>query len=339
MRGVNAVFTRFHWQQDEAVFDWCDRHGILVQEEIPFWGYGTPLNDTLLALGKQHLDEMIDAHYNHPSVVMWGVGNELASREQAIMKGVTSLYEHARSLDDTRLVNYVSNQLASGRGSDASGIGDVLMFNEYQDTWYLGDPARIGEVLDTIHADFPSKPMVVSEYGLCEPANQGGDARRLRDLIYHSSVHESKPYVAGAIYFCLNDYRTHVGEAGTGTLKRRVHGVFDMEGNPKGSAEALTLLSSPLEVLNVPWWTRHKLEVVVIGSVGLPSYPVRGYKLYWSEPGKDFRKTGVQVDLPEILPSRKFSVPLDRWTSGRVVCTIVRPTGDVVVRREFDLPR
>jgi Glycosyl hydrolases family 2, sugar binding domain/Glycosyl hydrolases family 2, TIM barrel domain/Glycosyl hydrolases family 2 len=337
MRGVNAVFTRFHWQQDDAVFDWCDRHGILVQEEVPFWGYGTPLNDTLLMLGKQHLDEMIAAHYNHPSIVMWGVGNELASRERRIINGVKILCAHARSLDDSRLINYVSNQLASGSGEDATNAGDVLMFNEYQDTWYLGDPARVGEVLDSVHAAFPLKPLVISEYGLCEPANQGGDARRIRDLIYHSAVHENRAYVAGAIYFCLNDYRTHYGEAGTGRLRQRVHGVFDLEGNPKGSAEILTMLSSPVELLNIPWWTGHKLEVVVIGSAGLPSYPLRGYRLYWSEPGKDFRTSAVAVDLPAMPPRGSVNVPLDQWPSGRILCTIVRPSGEVVLQREFSV--
>jgi beta-galactosidase len=338
MRGTNAVFTRFHWQQDDAIFDWCDRHGILVQEEIPFWGYGTPLNDTLLTLGKQHLNEMIGAHYNHPSIVMWGVGNELASRERRIIDGVRILYDHARTLDDSRLINYVSNQLASGRGEDATNVGDVLMFNEYQDTWYLSDPALLGEVLDTIHAEFPSKPLVISEYGLCEPANQGGDTRRTRDLIYHSSVHENRAFIAGAIYFCLNDYRTHYGEAGTGKLRQRVHGVFDMEGSPKGSAEVLKMLSSPVELFNVPWSTGHAIEVVVIGSAGLPSYPLRGYRLYWSEPGKDFRTSGVAVDLPTLPPRGRVSVPLDQWSSGRILCTIVRPSGEVVLQREFSVP-
>ncbi|MEI2992370.1 MAG: hypothetical protein V8T85_12535 [Blautia faecicola] len=37
LKGTNCVFTRFHWQQDDWVFDWCDRHGMMIQEEVPFW--------------------------------------------------------------------------------------------------------------------------------------------------------------------------------------------------------------------------------------------------------------------------------------------------------------
>ncbi len=38
LKESNCVFTRFHWQQDDFILDWCDRHGMLVQEEVPFWG-------------------------------------------------------------------------------------------------------------------------------------------------------------------------------------------------------------------------------------------------------------------------------------------------------------
>lgn len=38
LKESNCVFTRFHWQQDDFVYDWCDQHGMLVQEEVPFWG-------------------------------------------------------------------------------------------------------------------------------------------------------------------------------------------------------------------------------------------------------------------------------------------------------------
>jgi beta-galactosidase len=336
MRGVNAVFTRFHWQQDETVFDWCDRHGILVQEEVPLWGWRTPLNDTILALAKMHLDEMVGAHFNHASIVMWGVGNELASGDPATVRGVRQLYQYAKSIDSTRLVNYVSNKAAFSGGRDAIGEGDVLMFNEYQDTWYQGDPARVGGMLDTIHLDYPGRPMVISEYGVCEPAFQGGDERRINDMIYHTAVYESKPYVAGAIYFCLNDYRTHVGEAGEGVLKRRVHGVYDLQGNGKRSAQVLRRMSSPIKVINVPWKGNHLLELKLIGGGGLPSYLCSGYTLIWSSPGQDYLK-GQRVSLPDLRANESTNVFLDQFAGDAVVVTLLRPSGDVVDTWEFTL--
>lgn len=42
LKESNSILTRFHWQQDDWVYDWCDRHGMLVQEEVPFWGQPLP---------------------------------------------------------------------------------------------------------------------------------------------------------------------------------------------------------------------------------------------------------------------------------------------------------
>ncbi len=338
LRGVNAIFTRFHWQQDDAVFDWCDRHGVLVQEEVPLWGGATPLNDTILTLAQRHLDEMIRAHGNHPSIVMWGVGNELASREPAIVQGVRQLYRYTRALDPTRLVNYVSNKAAFSGGRDAIREGDVLMFNEYQDTWYQGDPARLGNMLDTLHLEYPGRPIVISEYGLCEPAFQGGDERRSNDMIYHTAVYESRSYIAGAIYFCLNDYRTHVGEAGEGILKRRVHGVYDLQGNAKRSAGVLRRMSSPIKVINVPWKGSHLIELKLVGGGGLPRHTCTGYSLYWSRPGEQYL-SGQRVAIPELRANGSTHVYLDEFSGDTVVATLVRPTGEVVDSWELALDR
>ena len=338
LRGVNAIFTRFHWQQDDVVFDWCDRHGVLVQEEVPLWGGRTPLNDTILAVAQLHLTEMIRAHGNHPSIVMWGVGNELASGDPVIVKGVRQLYQFAKALDPTRLVNYVSNKAMLFKDRDAIGEGDVLMFNEYQDTWYQGDPAHLGILLDSVHLAFPGRPMVISEYGVCEPAFQGGDERRINDLIYHTAVYESKLYIAGAIYFCLNDYRTHVGEAGEGVLKRRVHGVYDIDGNAKRSAGILRRMCSPIKIINVPWKGRHLLELKLVGGAGLPQHLCSGYALYWSTPGKVYR-SGQRVALPDLSPGQATSVSLDEFSGNAVVVTLVRPTGEVVDTWDFTLER
>jgi len=41
LKHLNCVFTRVHWPQDKRVLDYCDQHGILMQSEIPAWGYDT----------------------------------------------------------------------------------------------------------------------------------------------------------------------------------------------------------------------------------------------------------------------------------------------------------
>lgn len=78
LKESNSILTRFHWQQDDWVYDWCDRHGMLVQEEVPFWGATPPAaGEQQWKIFKEQLQEMVSAHRNHPSVFAWGVGNEL----------------------------------------------------------------------------------------------------------------------------------------------------------------------------------------------------------------------------------------------------------------------
>ena len=78
LKESNSVLTRFHWQQDDRVFDWCDRHGMLVQEEVPFWGMRPPrAGKRQWEVFKEQMNEMVAFHRNHPSIIAWGVGNEL----------------------------------------------------------------------------------------------------------------------------------------------------------------------------------------------------------------------------------------------------------------------
>ena len=75
MKELNAVLTRFHWQQDPFVFEFCDRNGILVQEEVPAWGPRT-MKGSFDDIQLSQMKEMITAHYNHPSIYAWGICNE-----------------------------------------------------------------------------------------------------------------------------------------------------------------------------------------------------------------------------------------------------------------------
>jgi beta-galactosidase len=72
--GVNFIRLA-HYQQSRRVLEHCDRLGILVWEEIP-WCRGGVGNDTFKEMGRRTLRHMIGQHYNHPSILLWGLGNE-----------------------------------------------------------------------------------------------------------------------------------------------------------------------------------------------------------------------------------------------------------------------
>src|SRR5437899_8891962 len=99
--------------------------------------------------------------------------------------------------------------------------------NEYFGSWYPGSPEKVAKHLDDLHAAFPGKPVVISEYGYCACTEDRleGDEHRIEILRSHDAAIRSKDFVAGAIFFCYNDYRTHVGDRVMGAMMQRVHGV------------------------------------------------------------------------------------------------------------------
>lgn len=232
-------FTRFHWQQDSRIYDWCDENGLLVQEEIPYWGAPGKATSKQLKIAKMQADEMLDAHFNHPSIVFWGVGNELGGFYKATQKYVKDMVAYFKDKDRTRLVNYVSNTLGSlrKRQTDATLFGDVAMWNEYLGLWQ--PCGNIFEKISEVNNRCLERPLIITEFGLCEPFFKGGDERRIQILLDHTAAFNEADKIQGYVWFSLNDYRTHVGEEGSGRFRQRVHGSTDLYGNQKPSYDVL----------------------------------------------------------------------------------------------------
>lgn len=110
VKDVGANFIRLgHYQQSRIVLDLCDELGIMVWEEIPWCRSGIG-NDRWRQQTHRMLRNMIDQHYNHPSVIIWGLGNENdwpgefpSEDHQAIRDFLTQLRDEAHKLDPTRV--------------------------------------------------------------------------------------------------------------------------------------------------------------------------------------------------------------------------------------------
>lgn len=162
--GVNAVRLA-HYPQATYFYDLMDKNGIIVWAEIPFVGPGG-YNDkgfvdlpAFRANGKEQLKELIRQHYNHPSICVWGVFNELTELGDNPVEYIKELNVLAHQEDPTRPTTSASNQMG-----DLNFITDAIAWNRY-DGWYGGTPADLGKWLDRMHKDHPEICISISEYG------------------------------------------------------------------------------------------------------------------------------------------------------------------------------
>ena len=122
--------------------------------------------------------------------------------------------------------------------------------------------------------------------------------------------------MGGAIFFCYNDYRTHVGDRGVKALKQRVHGVVDLYGRQKPSYANLREESSPLESLEIEnQLNTFRLRLKTRSS--LPMYTLRAYRLRGIFYGQgDIPVEQQEMDLPEVAPGGQIDVELTFDQSG-----------------------
>ena len=338
LKDLNCVFTRVHWPQDKRVLDYCDRHGILMQSEIPTWGYDTFVgmrvepDPDIMENGLEQLREMIARDRNHPSVVVWGLCNEIGGQHAPARQFAKRMLAEAKRLDPNRLCSYASNSLNKTPELDAAGMMDIVEVNEYFGTWDPGTVEALAKHLDGIHAAFPGKPIVISEYGYCAcmPDRPEGDQHRVESLRSHDAVFRSREFVAGTIYFSYNDYRSHVGPTGVGALRQNVHGVTDLFGRRKPSYAALREECSPVESLTAENHV-NAFHLRLRTRHDVPMYTLRGYKLRGVFYGEgDVPIERQEAELPEIVSGGEITVDLAFSQTGvplHVTFDVLRPTG------------
>jgi beta-galactosidase len=337
LKEANCIFTRFHWQQSRHLLDWCDRNGILIQEEIPHWQLPHDPGDTVMEMAKRQADEMISRHYNHPCIFAWGMGNEVNGGSAATISHFERLKAYIYTQDESRLINYVSHTIHDSKGRDATAGGDTLMWNDYVGTWHGNHD--VDKVIQGIIAKYPHHPLVVSEYGLCEPAYDGGDERRIQILREKTEKYREYPEIAGAYFFSLNDYRTHQGEAGAGKGQQRVHGVTDLSGSLKGSYQKLKEFSSPVFIKSANVRPGGRVEVCLEVRNDLPSYTISGYEIVISAQESDGQSHRAVKPIPDSIPGTVLELVFEglpnepEWIKAEVF----RPTGFRVLAEDIIL--
>ena len=160
---IGATALRLsHYQHSEIVYNLADRKGIVAWAEIPFvHDYSGREGEN----AKHQLTELILQNYNHPSIFVWGLWNEVRAYHSPTEPcvGLTKeLNEIAHKLDKTRLTTSASDR---GMESNMGNISDLQAWNKYFG-WYYGDYEDMAEWCDNSHKDYPNRPIGISEYGI-----------------------------------------------------------------------------------------------------------------------------------------------------------------------------
>ena len=163
--GVNAL-RGSHYPHSSYFYDMMDKYGIVTWAEIPFVGPGGYADkgfinkESFKSNGVQQLNELIHQQYNHPSIVVWGLFNELKPDGDNPLEYIRQLNALAHELDPYRPTTAACNQYGDPMGM----VTDVIGFNRY-DGWYGSTPATLATFLDKYHTDFPEAKIAISEYG------------------------------------------------------------------------------------------------------------------------------------------------------------------------------
>ena len=213
-----------HYQHDRYFMDLCDEAGMCCWAEIPYISrHMEAANDNAM----DQMKELIVQNYNRPSVVTWGISNEItmkkASRDRYEFH--KKLDEFCREFDPTR-PTVIANFVMCGIHNKISHITDVASFNLYYG-WYAPFTPMTGIVLSGFHRWYRHTPVGLSEYGAeCMPHLHSahprrGDSTEEYQVIYHErilKIIEKRPWIWATHVWNLFDFgsdgRDHGGDPG-----------------------------------------------------------------------------------------------------------------------------
>ncbi len=273
--------------------------------------------------------------------------NESATSTPGGRAYVKAMVEHVRALDPDRLVSYADDGLpgVTEAAQNANQYTDFIMMNEYFGSW-TGPASGLAPALERVGTMFPDKTVIVSEFGLAGPfAPDTEQADRLRVGIMESQLaeFEKHDFVAGALFWCYQDYKSHRNlwpgltsdwvEMGiVDENRQRLPSYFAWKERTRPARLGVVFSRGPS---GPPTGFRATVERRAAGEI--PSYELRGYRLEWE--ARDHDRT--------LLASGRTALPVigspatveGAWpaTSSRELTLsvrVVRPSGVVAAERD-----
>lgn len=202
-----------HYQHAQEFYDLCDENGMIVWAEIPYitMHMKNGRENTL-----QQMEELVVQCYNHPSIAVWGLSNEITAASavnQDLLENHRLLNDLCHRLDPTR-PTAMANVFMLETDSPILEIPDVNSYNLYFG-WYLGELEQNEAFFDEYHSKYPHRPIGFSEYGAdANPRFQNskpekGDYSESYQAVYHEhmlEMIEQRPWLWATHVWNLFDF-------------------------------------------------------------------------------------------------------------------------------------
>lgn len=367
IRDMGANFIRLaHYQQDRLVLDLCDELGLMVWEEVPWCRSGVG-DASFQQNAKDMLSHMIQQHFNHPAIILWGLGNEDDWPDEyptldrdAIRAFMTELRELAHQLDGSRLTAlrrcdfardipdvYSPSIWAGWYGGDFREYEDSLLKQRHRVKRFIhmewGADSQAGRHSEDPEAVLQRVPTGTGteERGLAY-LNEGGNVRVSKDgdwsetyacnlFDWHLKTQEKMDWLTGSAQWIFKDFASPL---------RADDGIPNV--NQKGVVQRDLSLKESYFVFQ-SYWSR-KPMVHLYGHTwpirwGKPDEP-RIVKAYSNCEHAELFLNGVSQGLRK-RDSQNFPAAGLRWNvifrSGRNHLRVVAHSRDATLQDELDL--
>lgn len=355
MKSLHTTLSRpVHYPQNPFVLDYADRHGILLIPEIPVWQFSEAqlADPRVLLLAQQQMREMIEQAGNHPSIFGWSVANESATGTAGGIAYFRAMRAMIRKLDPGRPVSFADDNLPKLERAEQSAANDAdfLMMNQYFGSWH-GPASALVPALDKVDRLFPGKMVIISEMGFAgifasNPVE--ADQARIRTMQEQMPVLAARDWIAGAILWCYQDYKSPRNLWPGETEGFVEHGLVDEARQRKPSYAVWKALNRPAAIAaswsGLPGQGPTGFAVAVTPNTdrNLPFYPLHDYRLAWTlvdDKGKPL--TSGERPLAELTAAMSVTGSLPPAAPGhsyRLHVTLLSPAGSVAGDETLEWP-
>ena len=234
---VGATTIRLaHYQHAQEFYDLCDETGLVIWAEIPYISKHMPggRENTI-----SQMKELISQNYNHPSIVTWGLSNEITiagAADPDLIENHKILNKLCHEMDSTRPTTLAAVTMCS-IDAEVVHISDIVSYNHYFG-WYGGDTSMNGPWFDTFHKKYPDRAIGISEYG-CEALNWHtskpvqGDYTEEYQAYYHEELIKQiadRPYLWATHVWNMFDFAADArAEGGENGMNHKGLVTFDRQ--------------------------------------------------------------------------------------------------------------